>query len=81
MSKTASKDVMSGLHSVLAEKFKELLEGEELPQASTLNVIRQFLKDNGIETAVGTNDTLEVIAKKTALLPFPTGSLDNKTSH
>ena len=44
----ATEEVMDLLHGALAKKFADLLKGDEPPTAAELNVIRQFLKDNGI---------------------------------
>jgi hypothetical protein len=61
MSKRASKELLSRLHSALANEMKTILEegvkeidksGELVtvtPGAAYLNVVRQFLKDNGID--------------------------------
>jgi hypothetical protein len=64
MSKRASQDLMDKLHAVLAEDMLErVTKGEEVVvgkgedqriervkcSAATLNVVRQFLKDNHIE--------------------------------
>jgi hypothetical protein len=43
----ASEEALSELHGALAKEFTTMLKGGDL-QASTLNVIRQFLKDNEI---------------------------------
>ncbi len=78
----ASKAAMEALHGALAKTFKEILENGEVavdketgaavkvtPGASTLNAVRQFLKDNGIEAAPGSNPEMGELARKTAL-PF-----------
>jgi hypothetical protein len=62
MSKRASKEVMSRLHAALAKEMATILDegvtevdkssGEIVkvtPGAAYLNVVRQFLKDNGID--------------------------------
>lgn len=46
---SANKEALVALHDALAIKFREILEGDELPSASELSVIRQFLKDNNID--------------------------------
>lgn len=43
----ASEEALSELHGALAKEFTTMLKEGSL-QASTLNVIRQFLKDNEI---------------------------------
>jgi hypothetical protein len=83
MSRSASKVMMEALHKALAETFNDLLTngrtvidketGEALkvpPDASTLNAVRQFLKDNGIEANAEDSDELKKLARKA--LPFPT---------
>lgn len=62
---TASQEKLSNLHDALANHFADVLKNgeEELtkdgevvrvkPKAATLNAIRQFLKDNGIEAKPG----------------------------
>lgn len=56
--KTATVDSLEELHGALAEAFKEQIalikraakgDLEVKGAAATLNVIRQFLKDNGVE--------------------------------
>ena len=54
-----SEDMLADLHGLMATYFKDALmrsreTGEPLPPA-TLNAIRQFLKDNGID-CVGRNN-------------------------
>jgi hypothetical protein len=57
----ATEDVLSDLHAELAKHLKDVLtngeetgeQGEKIVKPATLNVIRQFLKDNEI-TAVNT---------------------------
>ena len=45
-----SKDTLKSLHTMLCEELvKRLASGEETPPA-VLNVIRQFLKDNHIDS-------------------------------
>lgn len=63
MSKSAPKKELEALHAALANTFKTILEEGETevdkdggivkvtPKPATLNAIRQFLKDNGIESA------------------------------
>jgi hypothetical protein len=77
----ASNAAMEALHGVLASTFKDILENGEAvvdketgeltritPGAATLNAIRQFLKDNKIEAANGTNKDMNAIARMH--LPF-----------
>lgn len=44
----ATDATLSDLHGLLAGEFKKIIEAGDAP-ASTLNVIRQFLKDNDIQ--------------------------------
>ena len=75
--------MMDALHQALATTFKDILEKGEVaidketgeamrvtPGASTLNAIRQFLKDNGIEAMPEAGSALKDLQK--AALPFPT---------
>ncbi|MFN4278294.1 MAG: hypothetical protein ACK4FJ_18530 [Ferrovibrio sp.] len=67
---TASQDKLAALHDALASHFADVLkngeeeltkEGEVVrvkPKAATLNAIRQFLKDNGIEAKPGDGNGL-----------------------
>lgn len=65
MGKAPSKS-LERLHSRLAEVFGQMLDTGELT-ASDLNVIRQFLKDNGISAVAAPNSPMgDLIAK----LPF-----------
>lgn len=82
----ASKAAMDAIHRALAETFKDILEnGEEevnketgevvrvTPKASTLNAIRQFLKDNGVDSAGGPDSPVDELAQTARQsLPFPT---------
>lgn len=81
----APKKVLEALHAALAQTLTDVLTSGEVvtdketgelmratPQASTLNVVRQFLKDNGIDSAPGTDanvNQLNDAARKS--LPFP----------
>lgn len=90
MSSTASKELMERLHSALATEFESILkdgvtikddEGKliKVPaSAATLNVIRQFLKDNGIEAHAAPGTPLGNIASN---LPFPAKGEDSFTAH
>lgn len=82
MSKATDKS-LGELHGLMAEHFKELLtkgvpyedaEGNikyKKATASDLNVIRQFLKDNGIDASPAVGSPLHSLA---TVLPFPTAS-------
>lgn len=50
----ATEEILAGLHGELAKAMQKKLKSGEAT-ASDLNVIRQFLKDNGIN-ADGTKD-------------------------
>lgn len=77
----ASAKTLDKLHEALARTFKEILEEGEVvtdkdgnamrvkPGASTLNAIRQFLKDNGVEAVPDNNG--EVRGLGLSNLPFP----------
>ena len=65
MSKAAPEELLEGLHNALAEEMKRMLEAGGL-SASDLNVIRQFLKDNGIDAALAEGGTLPGLAEKMA---------------
>lgn len=47
MTSKATEDMLASLHGALAEAMKQRLNSGQAT-ASDLNVIRQFLKDNGI---------------------------------
>lgn len=90
MAGTASKEVMERLHAALATEFENMLkEGVKVVDkdgnvlsvpapAATLNVIRQFLKDNGIEANAAPGTPLGNIASN---LPFPAKGEESFTSH
>ena len=63
----ASNDELSLLHSKLAEVLKEKLEEEEVTPAM-LNVARQFLKDNNIDSVAEAGNPMDLL--KEAELPF-----------
>ena len=69
----ASTGALESLHNSLAEKLSELLEvvdGETKGAAAILNVARQFLKDNGIDSPGGEGSPLAALAKETTKYPF-----------
>lgn len=81
MSKASDK-LLDALHGALADHFRDVLEnGREVidketgevkrvpPDASTLNTIRQFLKDNHIQAGQNADPNLNALARMT--LPFP----------
>ena len=67
MSKKATEDALSSLHNKLAEVLSEALSSEEVTPAM-LNVARQFLKDNGIDSVLEPGNPLDTLAE--AELPF-----------
>lgn len=83
----ATKESMGELHGALANKLTDMLtkgetavtkDGEVVqlpPSAATLSVIRQFLKDNGIEALATPGSPLASLATG---LPFPGGPLVNE---
>jgi hypothetical protein len=63
----ANNDELSLLHSKLAEVLKEKLEDTEVSPAF-LNVARQFLKDNNIDSVAENANPMDLL--KEAELPF-----------
>lgn len=59
-------EILQLLHTGLAEKLLERIQSGEV-SASDLNVARQFLKDNGIDSAPKEGSPLENLART---LPF-----------
>lgn len=77
----ATKDKMELIHGYMADIFVKVLTSGETavdketgevvhltPSAAHLSTIRQFLKDNGIEAAAGTNKKIQSLVDA---LPFP----------
>ncbi len=93
MSKKASADTLDALHAALASHLTDVLENGEQkvdketgevvrikPQAATLNVIRQFLKDNSTEALPGANTGMSALAHAAHRhLPFPRHSEDDES--
>ena len=90
MSGPAPKSRLEALHDLLATEMTKMLEGGRVvivdgeptkvsPDAATLNAIRQFLKDNGIESPVGGTPAVNDLAKKSTELPFGADPRDNTT--
>ena len=67
MSKKANNDELSLLHSKLAEVLAEKLQDTEVSPAF-LNVARQFLKDNNIDSVAENANPMDIL--KDAELPF-----------
>ena len=63
----ANNDELSLLHSKLAEVLAEKLEDTEVSPAF-LNVARQFLKDNNIDSVAEAGNPMDIL--KEAELPF-----------
>ena len=63
----ANNDELSLLHSKLAEVLAEKLEDTEVSPAF-LNVARQFLKDNNIDSVAEAGNPMDIL--KDAELPF-----------
>ena len=63
----ANNDELSLLHSKLAEVLAEKLQDEEVSPAF-LNVARQFLKDNNIDSVAEQGNPMDIL--KEAELPF-----------
>lgn len=62
----ASEEALGELHGKLASEFTKLLTGGAT--AAELNVIRQFLKDNGINATPVAGSPLDKLKNS---LPFP----------
>ncbi|MDX0455481.1 hypothetical protein GOC72_18675 [Sinorhizobium medicae] len=79
MSKRTDSKAMEGLFDAFANTLKDMIangktvvdkEGEVVkltPDAASLNVVRQFLKDNGQSVLPGTNSAVNDLASS---LPF-----------
>ena len=65
----ADKDLLDQLHGLMAKTMKNKLESGEVT-ASDLNVIRQFLKDNGIEALASPDSPMGELAKAWEEAPF-----------
>lgn len=61
MSNRATEDALASLHGALAEAMQEKLTSKDFT-ASDLNVIRAFLKDNGIDCDGETNPVMKSLA-------------------
>ena len=64
---TADRKTVEGLHGALAKAMQERLKSGEAT-AADLNVIRQFLKDNGVGLGLAPN--AEELDKLREQLPF-----------
>lgn len=65
---TAKADELQQLHALLAKTLaNEITSGEGPPQASLLNVARQFLKDNNVTSSVKHDPNLGILSQE---VPF-----------
>lgn len=68
----ATDDILAALHGAVAEKMQKILKQDQV-SASDLNVIRQFLKDNGINSDPGSDTKTKTLS---SMLP---DSLDDES--
>ena len=68
----ATEDALSDLHGALAKSMKGKLESGKA-SAAELNVIRSFLRDNGIEALRGANSDMDRLATNLARLEAAEG--------
>jgi hypothetical protein len=81
-------DTLNNIFDILTDEMKKMLTNGKLaidkesgeavhvsPDAATLNVIRQFLKDNNI-SAASEGDAHDKLTKIGTALPFPHGGDD-----
>jgi len=71
--KRASIDTIGVIHNKLAQVFIEALDSvdpAERGAAAILNVIRQFVKDNGVDALPVPGSPLGQLADKVAEFPF-----------
>ena len=61
--KRGTEAELAGLHGLLSQYFSARLNSGEALTSSELNVIRQFLKDNGIDCVGTENPVLNDITK------------------
>ncbi|WP_018123365.1 hypothetical protein [Desulfovibrio oxyclinae] len=59
----ATQDSLSELHGMLAKVMSEKLKSGDVT-ASDLNVIRAFLKDNGVDTDPQTDENMQSIVNE-----------------
>jgi hypothetical protein len=69
-------EILQLLHTGLAEKLLERVQSGEVT-ASDLNVARQFLKDNGIDSAPKEGSPLDNLARS---LPFTAEDEDEQAA-
>ncbi|WPM81384.1 hypothetical protein R5W60_06830 [Brucella pseudintermedia] len=75
------KSALEKLFDAFADELKDQLNGEEPVPAATLNVIRQFLKDQNVNTVPGKNDKLNDIANSLPFSGEEHGDDDYTTAH
>lgn len=71
----ASSEKLDSLHGKIADLLTEALESETLKEDSknflaTINLARQFLKDNGIEGTARPGSPISGLAQKVSEYPF-----------
>ncbi|QDS19385.1 hypothetical protein [Xanthomonas citri] len=69
----ASKDSMERLHGAIADKLSDTIENMEAGDkglAALLNVARQFLKDNGIDSVATETNPVGKVAEAVSKHPF-----------
>lgn len=73
MSNAADTKALKTLHGKLADKFAEIIDEIDVETkggAAMLNVMRQFLKDNGIDAVPADGSPMGTLAGKVAEFPF-----------
>ncbi|WP_036524576.1 hypothetical protein [Nitrincola sp. A-D6] len=75
----AAEELLALIHNNLAKKLLELLDSGEA-KASDFNVIRQFLKDNGIDSAPKAKSPLSELADR-SLPSFSDDPTEGFTPH
>lgn len=69
----ADKSALEALHAALADKFTDLIQEIDVETkggAAMLNVMRQFLKDNGIDSVAADGSPLGKLADEMTRYPF-----------
>lgn len=59
----ATEQELAALHGVLARHMADLFKSKDPIPPATLNIVRQFLKDNGIDCQGAVNPDIEGIVK------------------
>lgn len=81
MTGKATEELLNQLHGTLAEHLRDQIRlaqagGEPLP-ASLVKEIREFLKDNGIESLPSSGNPVGRLLEEAKSLPFPGEVLPN----